>query len=218
MQYAQIESAHSQDLQRIADLQQQLDASITDKQKYEQELERLKSSSAEQVSQLASAHAETVELEKKLSEVQSKLDRERELMAAGRDLRDVIAARNLHIIDVYDTDSGGSKKAFGRVFYTEGKSLVFYAYDLEEQKSSKERLAYYAWGKRTENNGRVRSLGIFYADDQSQRRWVLKVNDPQMLSEIDSVFVTLEHRDHAGPQPSGKPMLSAYLGTEANHP
>ena len=39
-----------------------------------------------------------------------------------------MAARQLHVIDVRDTDPNGEPaNAFGRVFLTEGKSLTFYA-------------------------------------------------------------------------------------------
>ena len=140
-------------------------------------------------------------------------------MAAGREIRDLIAARNLHIIDVYDTNGEGKmQKAFGRVFYTEGKSLVFYAYDLGTHRGATEKYAYYAWGKRDANERGIRKLGIFYNDDQIQKRWVLQITDPHVLSEIDSVFITLEPTDKPGLHPSGKKLLSAYLGSPANHP
>jgi hypothetical protein len=51
----------------------------------------------------------------------------------------------------------------------------------------------------------------------SQRRWVLKLTDPALLSEIDSAFVTLEKSDDTTKSPNGKKLLSAYLGTPANH-
>jgi hypothetical protein len=57
-----------------------------------------------------------------------------------------------------------------------------------------------------------------YSDDQAQKRWVLKVTDPEVLSQIDSVFVTLERTDNPGNRPRGKELLSAYLHSPANHP
>ncbi len=46
----------------------------------------------------------------------------------AKDIRNMMAARNLHIVDVVDTDSKGrTKAAFGRVFFAEDKQLVFYA-------------------------------------------------------------------------------------------
>ncbi len=68
------------------------------------------------------------ELSDQLAEQSSALERERELLTANRDIRDLMAARNLHIADVFDTDTKGKTRAgFGRVFFTEGKSLIIYA-------------------------------------------------------------------------------------------
>jgi hypothetical protein len=40
-----------------------------------------------------------------------------------------MGARELHIVDVFDTDGKGrTKKPFGRAFYTQGKSLIFYEF------------------------------------------------------------------------------------------
>jgi hypothetical protein len=50
-----------------------------------------------------------------------------------------------------------------------------------------------------------------------QRRWVLEVSDPKQLSDIDSVFGTLEPRE-CGEKPKGKKLLYAFLGGKANHP
>jgi hypothetical protein len=55
-------------------------------------------------------------------------------------------------------------------------------------------------------------------DDPIQKRWVLTVTDPNVLAEIDSVFVTLEPSGEAGEHPSGKRLLTAFLGTAPNHP
>ena len=45
-----------------------------------------------------------------------------------------MGARDLYIAEVYDVGgNGATKKPYGRVFYTKGKSLIFYAYDLDQQ-------------------------------------------------------------------------------------
>jgi hypothetical protein len=54
-------------------------------------------------------------------------------------------------------------------------------------------------------------------DSESNRRWVLKINDPKQLAEIDAVFVTIEPRG-GSQKPTGKPFLYALLRKEANHP
>jgi hypothetical protein len=145
------------------------------------------------------------------------VERERQLTAAAGDVRDLMGARNLHIIDVADLDGEGkSKKSFGRVFYTEGKSLIFYAFDLS-QKGSASKVSFQAWGQGQSTSTSVKNLGVFHVDDQVQKRWVLRVDNPELLKSVESVFVTVE----PGPgrdKPSGQKLLYAYLGTQANHP
>ena len=60
-------------------------------------------------------------------------------------------------------------------------------------------------------------MGIFYMDNASARRWVLKLDDPKVLEEVDSVFVTIEPNG-GSKKPSGKQLLFAYLRGDANHP
>ena len=142
---------------------------------------------------------------------------ERQLLAAGRDVRDIMGARQLHIVDVHDSDSKGKDRlAFGRIFYSEGRQLVFYAFDLNEAKIQNAKHTFQVWGQQEGSTGPARSLGFLISDDKTQKRWALKVSDAQLLKEVDSVFVTLEPAA-GGKQPSGQKMLYAYLG-EANHP
>jgi hypothetical protein len=142
------------------------------------------------------------------------------MLAADREIRDIMGARDVHIVDVFDIDGKGrAKKPFGRAFYTQGKSLIFYAFDLPVPKNNKGEFAYTAWGRNsTVGRGPTHRLGIFYNDDNAQRRWTMKFDDAKVLAEIDTVFVTLEpsSQDHA--QPTGKPILDAYFGTPPNHP
>jgi hypothetical protein len=79
-------------------------------------------------------------------------------------------------------------------------------------------VAFYVWGKRDGAPQNVKSLGRMSKDDQAQKRWALAITDPNVLAEIDSVFVTLEPADNGAKGPSGKPLLSAFLGSPANHP
>jgi archaellum component FlaC len=147
------------------------------------------------------------------------LDREQQMLSVGRDVRDLMGARNLHIIDVHDANGiGKDRKSFGRIFYTEGKQLIFYAFDLDDKRVTNATYSYAAWGERLGQPGSVKSLGILYVDDKAQRRWSLKVNDPHQLAEINSVFVTLEPHAGEGAKPQGKRILFAFLGGEANHP
>lgn len=60
-------------------------------------------------------------------------------------------------------------------------------------------------------------LGILYLDSSTNKRWVLKFDDPKTLAKIDGVFVTIEPTGGSR-KPSGKPVLFAYLKVEPNHP
>jgi len=159
--------------------------------------------------------------EVRLTEVSASVEREREMLSAGREIRDIMGARDLHIVDVIDRDGKGrAKKAFGRAFYTQGKSLIFYAFDLPTKNTADGKFVYAAWGSNSNNlnSKTARSLGIFYNDDQTQHRWAMKFDDPKLLEEIDTVFVTLEPAGRPFATPTGKPLLEAYFGTPPNHP
>jgi hypothetical protein len=157
------------------------------------------------------------QLSQEVEDQKAAVEREQQLTAAARDVRELMGARNLHIIDVADLDGQGkSKKSFGRVFYTEGKSLIFYAFDLS-QKGSASKVSFQAWGQGQSTSSGVENLGIFHIDDQVQKRWVLRVDNPELLKSVESVFVTVEPSP-GREKPSGQKLLYAYLGTQANHP
>jgi hypothetical protein len=158
-------------------------------------------------------------LSAQVSDLNGALDRQRDMLGAGRDLRDMMAARNLHIIDVVDTDpKGKNRAAFGRIFFAENRQLVFYAYDLNEKRLEDARFDYRIWGQKEGQPRTARSLGVFYADDKTQHRWVFKCEDPKMLSEIDSLFVTLEPVSGDAARPRGQQLMYAYLRGQPNHP
>jgi len=187
--------------------------------KAEEGLQRLKSEGASDQSAIQAQNREIRSLNEKLQEQSSQKERDQDVLAAETKLRELVGARNLHIVDVYDTDANGkTKKAVGRVFYTQGQSLVFYAYDLSTNRSDTGKYVYYVWGHREGDDESVRNLGTLDSDDIAQRRWMLKVNDAKALFNIDRVFVTLEQNGKADLRPHGKRILSAYLGSPANHP
>jgi hypothetical protein len=205
--------------QLVANLRQELELARSSHTKTEAELADLRSIQGANEAVTLAEQQEILELNQKLREQSASVERERQLLSAGREIRDLISARNLHIIDVYDTDSHGkTSRAFGRVFYTEGRSLVFYAYDLSAQHPESGKYAFYVWGKRDGAPRDVKNLGALNRDDQLQKRWVLTITDPKVLAEIDSVFVTLEPTEEPGKLPTGKRLLSAFLGSPANHP
>lgn len=181
------------------------------------ELDRLRREKNETTSLIASQQNQLRELNVRLTQQTEKLETERELFTTSREIRNLMGSRNLHIIDVTDVDSRGTQRPFGRVFYTEGKSLLFYAYDLDKKKKSLERFSFQAWGQLGAKSGPVQSLGLFQADDQAQNRWVLRCDDPTLLAQIDSVFVTIEPTGGSS-RPQGQQLIYAFLKANPNHP
>jgi hypothetical protein len=158
------------------------------------------------------------ELKQLLDAGNKTVDEQEELLAHDRDIRELMGARDLYIAEVYDVDRNGeTRKSFGRVFYTKGKSLVFYAYDLEQRAPMENASTFQAWGMHGADKQHALSLGIFYEDNASKKRWVLKTSDSKLLEQIDTVFVTLEPNGGSH-KPSTSPLLFAYLRIEPNHP
>jgi putative zinc finger protein len=150
----------------------------------------------------------------------SQIEEQKTLLSSDRDIRELMGARDLFIADVFDiARDGTTKKPFGRVFYTKNKSLVFYAFDLDKQQDvrGKQEVTFQAWGLNDANKHSPLNLGIFYMDNQTNRRWVLKFDDPDVLQRINAVFVTVEPSGGSS-KPSGKQLLYAYLEAQANHP
>lgn len=154
-------------------------------------------------------------------------DQERQLkdaeqyLSSDRDIRELMGARKLYIADVFDVDgSSRTQRPFGRVFYTQGKSLIFYAFDLDREPGVVNASAFQVWGQRETPQGEQAApmnLGILYRDSESNRRWVMRFDEPKQLAEIDAVFVTVEPRGGSH-KPTSKPFLYALLRNEANHP
>ena len=182
------------------------------------ELQKTRQGRSEDATRIAALNTEIRQLSEKLGTQTETLDRNTTLLAASRDIHDLMGARNLHIVDVWDVDSKGKdRRSFGRVFYTEEKSLIFYAFDLSHQSTAKRNASFQVWGARGPTQTPAVSLGIFYVDDQKQNRWVLKFEDPRVLAEIESVFVTVEPQGGSA-RPTGRKLLYAYLKTNLNHP
>lgn len=157
------------------------------------------------------------EREQALDQKDTEVAKGQELLAHDRDIRELMGARDLYMADVHDVSGQGTDKTYGRVFYTKGKRLIFYAFDLDAQPGLRNASSFQAWGRKGPDKQQARSLGIFYEDNVSKKRWVLKAEDPKTLEDIDAVFVTVE--PNGGSQhPSGKPLLFAYLRISPNHP
>jgi signal transduction histidine kinase len=210
--------ATRQDLvQQRTDLAQKLAASQTSSQALQAKLDSLAQQSPQDAARAQASEAKVNELTQLLHDREGALDQKDELLAHDRDIRELMGARELYVAEVYNVVRNGTEKPFGRVFYTRGKSLIFYAYDLDQQKGVKNATTFQAWGRRGPDRGQALNLGVFYEDSVSKKRWIVKCDDPKTLAQIDGVFVTVEP-DGGSPKPSGKSLLFAYLRVDPNHP
>lgn len=204
-------------LQRT-ELGQKLDAAQSSSQALQQKLDSLARQSAQDAASVKVLDAKVNELNRLLHDREVALDRKDELLAHDRDIRELMGARDLYVAEVFDVArTGETQKPYGRVFYTRGKSLIFYAYDLDQQAAAKKAGAFQAWGRRGPDQQQALSLGVFYEDNDSKKRWILKCDDPKTLAQIDVVFVTVEP-DGGSHKPTGKSLLFAYLRVDPNHP
>ena len=203
---------------RQAELEAKLAAAQGNVQTSQQKLDGLLKQSSEEQARAAQLAVTVGDLTKELNDRNQALQQKDELLAKDRDIRELMGARDLHVAEVYDVArTGETQKPYGRVFFTEGKSLIFYAYDLDQEPQVKNASIFQAWGRRGPDWGHALPPGIFYQDNASKKRWVVKLDDPKTLTQIDAVFVTVE--PHGGShKPSGKPLLFAYLKSEPNHP
>jgi hypothetical protein len=154
--------------------------------------------------------------EEALDQRDAEVAKGQELLEHDRDIRELMGARQLYMADVRDVSGAGTAKTNGRLFYTKGKSLIFYAFDLDAQPGLQNASSFQAWGRRGPDRQQALSLGIFYEDNVSKKRWVLKADDPKTLEDIDAVFVTVEPNGGSH-HPSGKQLLFAYLRVGPNH-
>jgi Anti-sigma-K factor rskA, C-terminal len=182
------------------------------------DLESMRNARSTDASVLDAQRAQIDRLTATIRQQADVIEHDRELLSAGKDIRDLMAARNLRMVDVQDVGSPGKMRPIpGRIFYTQGKQLIFYAYDLQNR-GNLNRVAFQVWGKKEGRSQAPRSLGILYLDDSTQNRWVLKFDDPDVLAQIDQVFVTVEPRG-GSQRPTGKQLLTAaFLNDEPNHP
>ena len=201
-----------------ADLKGKLAEAQSNASSLEARLSLIGKETSEDTQQSIALKGQVDDLDAALKEKDRQIADERELLERDRDIRNLIAARNLYIAEIYDVgQSGDTQKPFGRVFYTKDKSLIFYGYDLDQQPAIRKAGVFQAWGGRGADRQHAVSLGLLYKDDANQKRWVLKFNDARTISQIDAVFVTVEPEGGSA-KPSGKPLLFTYLRLDPNHP
>jgi hypothetical protein len=205
-------------LRERSDSSQQLRAAQARTQNLQDKLDSLEHQSSQDRLLATALDAKVTDLNRLLHEHEATIDQQQELLAHDRDIRDLMGARDLYVAEVYDVErTGETRKPYGRVFYTKGKSLIFYAYDLDQQAGVRNASTFQAWGRRGPDWQQALNLGVFYVDNASKRRWVLRFDDPKALAQIDAVFVTVEPNGGSH-KPSNKPLLFAYLHIDPNHP
>lgn len=184
------------------------------------EIENLQRQRVANLLQTAAMEKSIADLNEQVTARETTISDQQRLLASDRDVRELMGARDLLIADVFDVDqSGTNRRPYGRVFYTKNKSLIFYAFDLDKQRGIRNASAFQAWGARVTAKGSSHpvNMGIFYLDNEANRRWALKFDDPKVLEQIDAVFVTVEPKG-GSQRPSGKQLLYAYLRSQPNHP
>src|SRR5262249_30010211 len=90
--------------QQVTLLTTQLQATRTTQAKAEAQLQQAKTERASDQTALEAQNREIVSLNEKLQQQSSQKEREQDVVAAETKLRELVGARNLHIVDVYDTD------------------------------------------------------------------------------------------------------------------
>jgi hypothetical protein len=184
----------------------------------QQRLDVLQQEQNRQLLRAASLQKRVDELSASQREEQETLQHQEKFVASDQGVRELMGARDLYIADVFDVDRNGkTQKPFGRVFYTGGKSLIFYAFDLDRQPGAREASTFQAWGRRGPGDKHPFNMGILSLDNAANRRWALHFDDPKVLAELDAVFVTVEPRS-GGQKPTGRQLLFASLRIPPNHP
>ena len=175
------------------------------------ELEALRKQGATREVRLALQEKQIGELAREVNAQSETIRRDQQLLAADRDIRDLLTARNLHVLYVQDNDPGGERVVDAQLVLCRGQAPDHLCSRDAKGGKSLDNFSLQAWGKRSSSlTGSPRSLGIFYADARKDKGWILKFDDPEVLSQIDSIFVTLEPKE-GSLKPRGKQLLYSHL-------
>jgi hypothetical protein len=217
-QLAETSAALNQSVQERAELGRELGQVQANAESLQTKLSAIGGQSSEDNEEILADKTKIDDLNRALEDKGRQIAREEELLSHDRDIRNLIGARNLYIAEIYDVGkSGDTQKPFGRIFYTKDRSLIFYGYDLDQQRGLKKDASFQAWGRRGADDQHDVSLGLLYQDDAANKRWVLKFNDPKTIGQLDAVFITAEP-EGGSQKPTGKPLLFTYLRLDPNHP
>jgi hypothetical protein len=184
----------------------------------EKKLKHLEQEQAQDIAHAASLETKLAEMSRALAQEKQMNNDLQEVIAKDRDIRELMGTRELYITEVRDVlTTGETRKAFGRLYYSKGKALIFYAYDLNDLPGLKRASTFQVWGNRGPDRNKALKLGAFGEDSASKKRWVMKVDDKKTLDQIDAVFVTIEPPGGSD-KPSGMPLMYAYLKVNSNSP
>lgn len=212
-------SGHADDLRdENARLRRDLAEHETELAQLKADLEALASTKAANDFMVQAEQSDINTLRAKVASLTEELNESQQLSAAANQAKELIVARNLHIIDVHDNANGARPKPFGRIFYTEGQKLLFYAYDLGDSQKLSAKVSFYVWGEKAGATQKARNLGILRSENAHDGRWVVTFDDPRVLTQINTVFVTVESSTKTIREPHGNRILVAFLDGEANHP
>ena len=136
-------------IQQRTEAEQKFNAAQSTAQVLQTKLDSIAEQSSQDAKQVATSDAKVNELTNLLHQREAAVDQQQELLAHDRDIRELMGARDLYVAEVYDVArTGATQKPYGRVFYTKGKSLIFYAYDLDQQTVAKNASTFQVWGRR----------------------------------------------------------------------
>ena len=126
-------------IQQRTEAEQRFNTAQLSAQAAQKKLDSIADQSSQDAKQVATLDAKVNELTNLLHQRDAAVDQQQELLAHDRDIRELMGARDLYVAEVYDVArTGATQKPYGRVFYTKGKSLIFYAYDLDQQTGREE--------------------------------------------------------------------------------
>ena len=184
-----------QDLaQQRSELAQKLDAAMSSSQALQQKLDSLAEQSAQDAARGKTLEAGNATISNRplptILRWRHRAKRDRLHRRRFADVKELMGARDLYIAEVHDVARDGHTQIpYGRVFYTKGKSLIFYAYDLDRQTELKRAGSFQAWGRRGPDREQAVNLGVFYEDSAAKKRWILKCDNPKTLAQIDAILL-----------------------------
>src|SRR5208282_4425885 len=117
-------------IQQRTEAEQKFNAAQLTAQALQTKLDSIAEQSSQDAKRVATLDAKVNELTNLLRQRDAAVDQQQELLAHDRDIRELLGARGLYVAEVYGgARTGATEKPYGRLFYTKGKSLIFYAYD-----------------------------------------------------------------------------------------